>query len=303
MNLLYRPLPNRIVRTALKPFARWIPDERLIPVDGPIRVELPNGQEIVMACNPTSHLAKVLYWRGWQGFEYPVMCAFVPLIRRAEVFVDIGANIGYYSLAASALNPNVQVHSFEPLPAAFRYLQRSVALNGFDSVRAEQVALAGSEGTMTFFAARKEKYDAIADHLVATGGFDEAQAEISGTVAPVEVRTTTLDTYVAREIDRPIDLLKIDTESTEHIVLSGSSQVLSEHRPTVLCEVLPGRNSEELEAIFLRHDYTLFRAEPEALRRVERLSHDGIHGNDHVMIPAESVGGRESLFGGEVRLL
>ncbi len=295
VNLLYRPLPNRLVRTVLAPFGRWIPDRHLLPVDGPIRVKLPGGEQIVLACNPTSYLAKMLFWRGWRGFEYPLMRVFVPLVRRTDVFVDVGANIGYYSLVAAALNPNAQVFSFEPLAAAFQYLRRSIELNAFRSIRLESLALADKQGEQTFFVPRKEKYDAIADHLSATGSFDPIQAQTSGPVVPIKVLATTLDAYAARALDKPIGLLKLDTESTEHIVLAGASEVLSTHRPVVLCEVLPGRNSEALEAVFKRHEYVLFRAEPEILRRVKQLGHSGQH-NDHVMIPAEVAEETERLI-------
>lgn len=289
MNPIYRPLPNCLVRTALKLFAPWLPDAWRVAVHGPIRVRLPEGTDIVMDCNPTSNLARLLFWGGYTGFEYPLIALYTMLARRADVIVDVGANIGYYSLVAAAVNPSARIFSFEPLPAAFRYLVHNVALNGFATITPERIALADENGRATFYAARKKKYDAIADHLVATGGFNQAHAAHSGRPAPFEVEVQTLDHYAATVIQQPVDLLKLDTETTEHMVLAGAEHVLRTHRPTVLCEVLPGAIEAELEAIFRRFDYVSFRAAPEGIQRVDHFAHEHVQAKDHIIIPAESV--------------
>lgn len=116
MHPIYKSSINYGVRTLLKPFARFVPEPWQFPVTGVITVHVGEGKRIKLACNPTSYIAKVLFWKGVRGFEYNLVHVFVELVKDAQVFLDIGANIGYYSLLAAAFNPDVKIVSFEPLP-------------------------------------------------------------------------------------------------------------------------------------------------------------------------------------------
>ena len=289
MRLLYAPPVNRALRTALRPAAGLIPEAYRFPVTGVIQVEVEPGTTIRLACNPTSYLAKVLFWEGVRGFEYNVVRVFIDLAKRAKRFVDVGANIGYYSLVAAAVNPAIEVVSFEPMPAAFRYLKRNLALNGFEHVKAEEVALSDVEGSATFFVAKNPKFTDVEHHLGGMSSLDAEQAVRAGEAEEVEVKTDTLDHYVQNKLQKNIDLLKLDTEATEHLVLRGAEHVLASHRPVVFCEVLPGKIEKELEEIFKRHDYRMYRAEADRLVPVDGLGHDRSSTNDHVMAHAASA--------------
>ncbi|MCH7572192.1 MAG: FkbM family methyltransferase [Planctomycetes bacterium] len=81
-----------------------------------------------------------------------------------------------------------------------------------------------------------------------------------------------------------IDLLKLDTEATEHIVLAGAHNVLAEHRPLIFCEVLPGRIEDELNSIFSEFGYLRFRIGRGGLEEVSQLRHDQSDSNDHLMV-------------------
>ena len=70
VRLLYRPRINWLVRTLLRPFSAILPEVARIPACGTIKVRLPEGQKILLAANPTSHLSKLLFWKGFRGFEY-----------------------------------------------------------------------------------------------------------------------------------------------------------------------------------------------------------------------------------------
>ncbi|HMB90425.1 MAG TPA: FkbM family methyltransferase, partial [Rhodothermales bacterium] len=165
MHLIYQPSINYGVRTVLKPFARLLPASLQFPVDGVIRVSVGLGKQIRLACNPTSYLAKVLFWQGFTGFEYNTVRIFVELVQEAKVFLDVGANIGYYSLLAAVYNPQIRILSFEPLPSAFHYLQKNLDLNQCAHATPLKWALSDMVGTTTFFAAKKAKFLEIEHHL------------------------------------------------------------------------------------------------------------------------------------------
>jgi len=290
MNPIYHPAVNRVARTLLRPFAPWLPVRLRFPVNGVISVRLPDGPVVRLEANPTSHLAKALFWGGTDGYEPDLLRIFIPLARRAETILDVGAALGYYALVAAAVNPQARIVAFEPTPGTFGYLERNVRLNAAMNVHPERLAVSDAPGQMDFFITQNPKFAGL-DQLAGTSGLDAAGATRDG--APpqrVEVEVDTLDRYVSAHLDgRKVDLLKLDTEATEDRVLAGAGQVLAEHRPVVLCEVLPGRIEEALEAVFNQHRYVFTRATPQGLLRVPRLLHASDSPNDFVMIPEERL--------------
>jgi len=73
-------------------------------------------------------------------------------LEKGEVFFDVGANIGFYSLfAAQRVGPTGRVFSFEPDPMTFESLERSARRNGFAWQTCVNVALSDREGEMPFF--------------------------------------------------------------------------------------------------------------------------------------------------------
>ena len=290
MHPIYRPAVNRVARTALRLFAGILPRSLHFPVTGTIRVKLEGAGSFSMACNPTSYVAKVLFWEGVRGFEYDLFRIFRTLIGSAHTFLDVGANIGYYTLAAATLNPSVRIVSFEPLPSAFHFLRRNVEINGFTNVTTEMLALSDAEGETTFFVSRNPKFADVAHNLASTGALDRDLGARTEHVEAIPVRTDTLDHYVTTRFQEKVDLVKLDAEGSEARILSGAGTVLREHRPIILCEVLPGESGRGLEAIFSAHDYGMMRAVAGRLVPVGTLGHATSAENDHVMVPSERMG-------------
>jgi FkbM family methyltransferase len=142
-----------------------------------------------------------------------------------DVFVDVGAHIGLYTLLAAGLvGPTGAVHAFEPLPANFQRLQSAVRLNGMQHVRLNQTAVGRAEGTMRLhpYAGKGHASFAMASRY---GSRDEA---------PTVVPMTTLDAYAARHRLRRIDAVKVDVEGAEWDVFQGMRTVLRDVKPRVI---------------------------------------------------------------------
>ena len=246
MRLLYKPLINLALRSIARPFSGLIPQKYWFPVTGVITVKLPEGKKIRMQCNPTSYVAKALFWEGVDGYGFNVVRIFIELVKEAQVFVDIGANIGYFSLVASAFNPPLRVVSFEPLPAAHHYLKANADLNQFVNITAEQRALSDEEGEVQFFASKNPKFLEVEHQLTSTGSLDKGQAARTDLLEAIQIKTETLDHYVEQHKLPRIDLIKLDAEASEHLVLAGADRVLAEQKPVVICEVLPGKIEERI---------------------------------------------------------
>ena len=283
--IIYTPAVNRLLRTVARPLASFMPDALKIPVTGVIQVRIPGGQQFKMRCNPTSYVAKRLFWDGMQGFESSMTDLFIALAKQSRVFFDVGANIGYYSLLAAAVNADLRVVSFEPVPSPFLYLQESIALNVFDAVMPVNRAVSDKEGELEFYFSKNPKFVGIVEHhLTSTGSLNKQQATRTDLLEHVKVNTITLDTFKKNHNIPSIDLIKLDTEATEHLVLAGAQHILSKDKPIFFCEVLPGKVEQEIEAAFKQHNYQLFRLEERAVVPVNQLAHTTALSNDHLMV-------------------
>jgi FkbM family methyltransferase len=155
-------------------------------------------------------------------------------LRPGDVFVDVGANIGYLTaVGASLVGPNGQVHSFEPVPEYFSRLESLRAANPQYAISVNAMALGEREGSAEITQAPRGN---IGWNTLVPGMLrDEA-----GTRHTVHVRR--LDSYLSQRGIARVALVKIDTEGFELPVLRGASGFLDSAtpRPPVLCEVAPG---------------------------------------------------------------
>lgn len=203
---------------------------------GIVTCRLPNGAELRLQSQGDDWVSNQVYWRGWEGYEPETVPLFFRLALRAEVTVDIGAYVGYFTMLAAHANPRGRVFAFEPLPSVYRRLQRNVVLNRLSNVECREAACGAEEGTAEFYHVDAE----LPTSSSLSFDFMRAATDLKRTLVPV----LTLDSFVAAQrLDR-LDLVKIDTESTEPDVLSGALTALGRHHPMILCEVLKGRGSE-----------------------------------------------------------
>ncbi len=128
------------------------------------------------------------------------------------VFVDVGANIGAYTLIASEV-PAAVVVSLEPIPATFAKLLNNIAVNRRPNVHALNVAASGRPGRLQMTSST----DSATNHVVPTDGPD---------AATVSVKVDTLDKICSRLGVMP-SLIKIDVEGHEPEVLAGAVACLA----------------------------------------------------------------------------
>lgn len=140
------------------------------------------------------------------------------------VFVDVGANIGYYTRLASVLvGAEGHAHAFEPLPAALPLLRANTA--GRSNVTVHAVAVGAAEGEVDFFARPMG---------------DTSSMEPDPSAERIRVRVAALDAELP---DLPrLDLLKIDVEGYELEVLQGAMTLIRTHLPVVFFEFLVRHN-------------------------------------------------------------
>lgn len=289
MAIIHKQPINFIARNLLHPFRKLLSPKYYFAIDGTLKINLTEGKSILFHANPTSNLLRVLFWYGIEGFEFKEYKIFKELAKRSNVFFDIGANIGYYSIVAKKFNPNITVHGFEPMPSAFKYFKLNAKLNHFDTIQTHQLALTNYTGAATFYSNLNPRFPDIKDHLY---GDNSLNLEATGNISriKIDVATDTLDNFVSKNPDKnlKIDLIKLDTESTEHLVLEGGINVLRDHRPIIMCEVIKGFTEKEIEKIISKYNYNFFEVEPDGLKLVSSLVVEKGK-NDYFFVPEEKI--------------
>jgi len=140
-------------------------------------------------------------------------------------FVDVGANVGYYSLlGGSCVGPNGKVFALEPSPYAYERLCEVLASNGLNQVKALQVALSGERGEGVLY------LPPPGNHTPSLVPSDRSDS--------IRVPLRTLDDCIDEWGVNEVDLLKIDVEGFEPQVLAGASSALKAGKVrALLCEL------------------------------------------------------------------
>ena len=168
---------------------------------------------------------KHIYYSGCH--EPEVTQIFKSLLTPGGVVFDIGAHIGYYSLiAASRVGVAGQVHSFEPVPDIFGFLERNVRLNGFSNVHTNNVAAWVKRETIPFFF--DSKFHGGVSSVARTPRCEEK---------PVAVEAMPLDEYMSEKGITHVDTIKLDVEGAELFVLQGMERALINGAPEIICEM------------------------------------------------------------------
>lgn len=157
-----------------------------------------------------------LYLRLHKSYE-PVQTAFFSqIVKSGDVVLDIGANIGFYSvLAAKQVGEKGKVLAFEPDPKSVSLLERNLALNTVEkNVQIIPVALSNHEKEGNFI---QNKYSPGDSYLS-----DEKKGDV--------IQLNTLDNIVQSLQLSAIDVIKIDIEGAEIAFLEGATDTFIKHK-------------------------------------------------------------------------
>jgi len=186
------------------------------------------------------------------SYETDVIDVLRRILRPGDIFVDVGANVGYLSAVALELvGEHGQVHAFEPVPRYFRRLERLAAANPRYSLHVNPVALGSETGAAS-----------IAVTSLPNIGWNTMVPSFmsaEGTLETITVPVTTLSDYLDGHALVEVALVKIDTEGFELPVLRGFRRFLSacERRPVIVAEVAPAAyeklGTELAELVRLMH--------------------------------------------------
>lgn len=160
------------------------------------------------------------------GFHENLSTSLVQkFLKKGMTFVDVGANIGYFTLiAAKCVGTKGRVFSFEPELENFNLLCKNIKINCFTNVSPENLALSDLDGKSLLYKDPNSK----GRHSICVSRDDWE---------PLACKTVRLDTYFKQKRFREaIDFIKIDAEGAELKVLRGMSNLIDPHTTNLLLE-------------------------------------------------------------------
>jgi FkbM family methyltransferase len=171
-------------------------------------------------------------------------------IRDGFTFVDVGANIGVYSLYVAAIaGPTARILAIEPQPDIFDRLTYNIGLNPFGTIKAIACALADKAGELTLFVDPRNR------------GESSVKIVGSGQAPAVKVPAITLLELLGQENFRVVDAIKLDVEGAEDLILDPFFRDAPESLFPSLLIIEDGRSQwqTDLPALLEKRGYRLLK--------------------------------------------
>lgn len=174
------------------------------------------------------------------------------IIKKGDTVLDLGANIGYYTLIfAKLVGAYGKVFAFEPEPNNFALLKKNIETNGYTNVILVQKAVSNKSGKIKLYLADKN----LGDHRI----FDSQDTRKS-----IEVDVITLDEYFS-DPSITINFIKMDVQGVEALVMKGTSLLLQRTNDlTMMVEFAPylmkraGTVPKEYLKLLLENGFKIF---------------------------------------------
>lgn len=192
---------------------------------------LPDNPEIRLAV-VRSRLAQLLFWYGERGYEGAETACWQRLCGQATRILEVGANIGYYTVQGAHAAPETPYTAVEANPDTAAIVARNIELNGLKNVSLVHAAVVGDDAPATM----ELRLPDVEKAVVPTGAYLSEGGE--GIKDRPASRTVVVDTVPMSTLIDGVDLLKLDIEGYEANVLESVWPQLLANRPVILVEVL-----------------------------------------------------------------
>lgn len=204
------------------------------------------------------------------------------IVQDRDLILDIGANLGWYSIQLAKRFENTVIHSFEPIPQTFSVLERNVKLNNIKNVILHNLAIGKAEGAEDFF--------------YFTGGSAIASRVNlldHGKAVKIGCKITTLDSVVSQLKLEKIDFLKCDVEGSELDVITGGLQSLTKFLPVIYIELFHGWCEkfgyipDDALALLKKIGYKCFQIQNKSLIQIDSIKETADNFNFFFMSPGK----------------
>ena len=184
-------------------------------------------EQIIMFIPPNEKRVAPLEIMNFDKYEANESCLIDILSSEAKQIIDIGANIGYYTIKFAKKYPKSIIHAFEPMNTSYSFLKKNILENNVETnTYCYNVALSESCGEIDFF-------------VPPTNGTNASIINVSGDINSKKVitKTLTLDHWCKDQNVIP-DFIKCDVEGAELLVFKGGKETLKVNKPIIFTELL-----------------------------------------------------------------
>jgi FkbM family methyltransferase len=216
-------------------------------INGPIMLPFVNGTYLL-----TSHGMTGATGEWYCGLrEYEDMGFLLHVLQPGDLFVDVGANIGSYSILAGSCQ-GVNVLAFEPIPSTFYWLQKNIKINALDNqVSAINIGLAEQKDTINF----SLNLD-ILNHILLKN---------EKNFPSIEIDVQTLDNVLK---EKNPTVIKIDVEGYESQVLAGAQNIIN--NPSLIAVIVElngsgkryGKDDNDIHKLLIRKGFDSYQYDP-----------------------------------------
>jgi len=249
------------------------------PIGNFIQVSLPTtGKTAFIHAFPS--LSQELVFNDISNYEGHTIRIWSSLCSKADVILDIGANVGIFSLVAADANKKARVFAFEPMPENYSCLVENISSASLDGrIKTFQAALSKTNGKMDLILKGRS-----GPTLATNFWKDSSQCK------RISVDVFSLDSWARTNGIKLTEksLIKIDVETHEPEVFNGAAEALSAG-PAIQCEVLATFVEEKLSRIFKASRWRYFWIGPEGLSERKKIIGDpSWHFNNYLFLTKDS---------------
>ena len=149
------------------------------------------------------------------------------LVRDGDTFIDVGANIGWYSIGIPKVKNNVKMYSFEPMPKTYKQFMENIKLNDMeDKINTYHYGLSNKDGEVEFY------------YFPNNSGNSSMAKMNDGISEKMVLKVEMLDTFIKNNKIDKVDFLKCDVEGAELLVFEGGIETIKKDKPIIFAEML-----------------------------------------------------------------
>lgn len=181
---------------------------------------------IRLFCDPRDKRLVPIETLNFGQYEKVELGLALRMIRPSSTVLDVGSNVGWYSLNIAKAIPDVRVFAFEPIPHTFDLLLRNIRINEAANIHPNNFGFYDQAGTMVLYFCNDSSGSASAENI---GERRDAQE--------VTCQVNTVDDFIA-DTGLKVHFIKCDVEGAELRVFRGANKCLADQKPVVLTEML-----------------------------------------------------------------
>ena len=216
------------IHQALFEYAEFIreTDIKSITISDDIVIMTSRSTDIKIICDPTDERIAPIEILNFNYYEKTDFEMVLKLIKDDMTIFDIGANIGWYTINMSKIQPNAKIFAFEPIPKTFDQLNKNTDLNRISNTFLFNFGFSNIEGNIEFY-------------YYPEGSVNASLANLSESthIEKIICYVRKLDDFVD-ENRLHLDFIKCDVEGAELFVFQGGIKTIEQEKPIIFTELL-----------------------------------------------------------------